>query len=287
MTSTTATRKRSVRFAASRLTLGAGTALFLIVLAIVFAFPMVWMALSAFKSNSEIYRNTWGLPEAWHAENFVAAWHSGVGNYVINSLIVTVASVAGVLVVAMLAAYALVRLPIPFAGSATLVVILGMLFPPTVALVPLASLFQAWHLQDNLGGIVLLYIAYQTPFMTFLIMTYMATLPVEMEEAARVDGANSFQILTLLIAPLCVPILITAGLLQFMFAWNEFPFALLLLDSEANKTLAVGLAGLQGRTMTNFPVLIAGMVIATAPMVVAFIIGQRQFIAGLAAGTGK
>jgi raffinose/stachyose/melibiose transport system permease protein len=280
-------RGRSARSATGRLVLSGGTGLILIGIAIVFLFPMVWMAVSAFKSNSEIYRNTWGLPESWHPENFVAAWNAGVGNYILNSIIVTLASVVGVLIVATLASYALVRLPIPFAGTATLVVILGMLFPPTVALVPLATLFQNLHLQDNLAGIILLYIAFQTPFMTFLISTYMATLPVEIEEAARIDGANTFQILTRLIVPLCVPILISAGLLQFMWAWNEFPFALLLLDSESNKTLAVGLTGLQGRTMTNFPLLLAGMTIATLPVVVAFMIGQRRFIAGLAAGAGK
>lgn len=259
----------------------------LLVLAASILGPLLWMILSGFKNNQELFGSAWALPTKLRWSNYVDAWNLGVVQYLANSIIVTAASIAGVVVVSAWAAYALVRLRIPLNTPITLFILGGMMLAPAVALIPLFRLMEALGLYNTLFALIILYVAYRIPFTTFLIRAYMVSMSREIEDAAYVDGASRWQIFWEIVFPLSRPILISAALLQALFAWNEFPFALVMINDSNLKTLPVGLLDMYSRLLTNFPVMFAGMTIAAVPMVVLFLIGQRQFIRGLAEGFGK
>jgi raffinose/stachyose/melibiose transport system permease protein len=250
-------------------------------------YPLFWMVMTGFKTTQELFSNSWGLPSQLRWSNFVDAWNQGVVRYLLNSLVVTVASIVTTVGLSALAAYALTRMRIPFSGPVTLAILGGMMLSPTVALIPLFRLISALGLVDTYWALIILYTAFRIPFTVFLIRAYMMTISREMEDAAVVDGASRLQIFWLVILPLSRPIIVSAALLQALFAWNEFLFALVFINSQDLKTLPVGLLDLQSRFLTNYPVMFAGLAIAALPMIVVFMIGQRQFIRGLAEGYGK
>jgi raffinose/stachyose/melibiose transport system permease protein len=267
--------------------LRAATYLLLVALAVAVIYPLVWMVLSGFKTNAELFGSAWGLPTQLRWGNFATAWSQGVVRYLFNSVLVTAVSIVGVVVFSAWAAYGLTRVRIPLAGPITLVILGGLMVAPTVALVPLFQLLNSLHLYNTLVGLIILYIAFRIPFSLFLIRAYMFTLPNEVEEAARVDGASNWQIFWRVVLPMSRPVLVSAALLQTIFAWNEFPFALVFINSGNLKTLPVGLLDMQSRLLTNWPVMFAALTLAALPMIIAFLIGQRQFIRGLAEGFGK
>src|SRR5919204_4774359 len=270
-----------------RRALRAATYLLLVALAVAVIYPLLWMVLSGFKTNAELFGSAWGLPRQLRWGNFATAWSQGVVRYLFNSVLVTAVSIVGVVVFSAWAAYGLTRVRIPLAGPITPVILGGLMVAPTVALVPLFQLLNSLHLYNTLVGLIILYIAFRIPFSLFLIRAYMFTLPNEVEEAARVDGASSWQIFWHVVFPMSRPVLVSAALLQAIFAWNEFPFALVFINSANLKTLPVGLLDMQSRLLTNWPVMFAALTLAALPMIIAFLIGQRQFIRGLAEGFGK
>lgn len=259
----------------------------LLVLVVIILYPMLWAVLNGFKSNLEIFGNPWGLPSTWHSENFGKAWDLGVARYLLNSIIVTGASVVTTILFSAMAAYALTRHRIPFAGAILVLILGGMMLAPTVALIPLFRLLQAIKIFNTYWALIILYTAFRIPFTVFLIRAYMITLSREMEDAAIVDGASRWQVFWLVIMPLSRPIIVSAALLQALFAWNEFVFALVFINDTSLKTLPVGLQQMQGRVLSDWPVLFAALVIASIPMIALFLAGQRQFIRGLSEGFGK
>jgi raffinose/stachyose/melibiose transport system permease protein len=259
----------------------------LIVFVVAIVYPLAWMVLSGFKSNAELFGDPWGLPSTWRVGNFVKAWNLGVVRYLFNSVFVTGISVVTTVLFSAMAAYSLTRFRIPFAGAITVLLLGGMMLAPTVALIPLFQLLQTLGIFNTYWALIVLYTAFRIPFTVFLIRAYMVTLSKEMEDAAIVDGASRWQIFWLVIMPLSRPIIVSAALLQALFAWNEFVFALVFINDTDLKTLPVGLLAMQGRVLSDWPVLFAALTLAAIPMVVLFLLGQRQFIRGLSEGFGK
>jgi raffinose/stachyose/melibiose transport system permease protein len=281
------TGRRRRRPSVASLLIRAVLILVLTALAVAVIYPLVWMLLSGLKSNSEIFGNAWGLPGAFRWHHFVEAWNQGVVRYLGNSVFVTAASIVLVTLFSSWAAYALTRLHIPFSQPLLLLILGGLMLSPTVALIPLFRLLQTLHIYDTYWALIILYTAFRIPFTTFLIRAYMLGLPREVEDAAVIDGANRWQTFWQVVFPLCRPIIVSAGLLQALFAWNEFAFALVFINNDALKTLPVGLVAMQSRLLTDWPVLFAGLAIAALPMMLLFLLGQRQFVRGLAEGIGK
>ena len=146
---------------------------------------------------------------------------------------------------------------------------------------------NSWWVAFTAQTMILPYIAFRLPITVFLIRAYLVTLPRELEDAAIVDGASHNQIFWRIIVPLSRPVLVSAALLQALFAWNEFPFALVFVNDADLKTVPVGLLDMQQRLTTDWPVLLAALTIAALPMVLLFLLGQRHFIRGLGEGYGK
>lgn len=260
---------------------------FLLCLIVVVVYPLAWMVLNGFKTNTELFGNPFALPLQWTWENYVAAWNRGVSNYVMTSILVTVTSTITTVFISAWAAYGLTRVDIPFSRTWSTIILGGLMLAPTVALVPLVKMFQALGLYNSFWALLILYTAFRIPFTTFLIRAYMIDLPREVDEAAEVDGASRWTAFWRIILPMCKPILISTVILHILFAWNEYLFAMIFLSGTDMQTLPVGLTSLMSKHGTDYPVVFAGMVIAAIPVVVLFFACQRFFVKGLADGVGK
>lgn len=274
---------RRIARIAGRLTLWIGLG----VLVVAVLYPLLWMVFSSFKSNQEVFASPWGMPGELRWENFGKAGSAGVVRYFVNSVLVTSASILTTVLLSAWAAYGLVRLRVPFGGTILGLLLGGLMLAPTVALIPLFGLLQQLHIYDSYWALIVLYTAFRIPFTTFLIRAYMIDIPSEVDEAATLDGCSPTQAFWQVILPMCRPILVSAALLQALFAWNEFVFALVFISTGDLKTLPVGLMDMQSRLLTDWPVQFAGLTMAALPMIVLFLIGQRQFLRGLTDGIGK
>ncbi|MEJ6489732.1 carbohydrate ABC transporter permease [Leucobacter sp. USCH14] len=260
---------------------------FLIGLAVIVIYPLLWMIFNGFKTNTELFGNPFALPQQWSWENYANAWNRGVSDFLTTSLLVTVVSTITTVLVSAWAAYGLTRVKIPFSAFWSGIILGGLMLAPAVALVPLVKMFQALGLYNTFWALMVLYTAFRIPFTTFLIRSYMIDLPMEVDEAAQIDGASRWKTFWRIILPMCKPILVSTVLLHVLFAWNEYLFAMVFTSSVGAQTLPVGLTSLMSKHGTDYPVVFAGMVIAAVPVVVLFLVCQRYFVKGLADGVGK
>ncbi|WP_458115789.1 carbohydrate ABC transporter permease [Arthrobacter sp. D2-10] len=260
---------------------------FLLGLAVVVIYPLLWMVLNGFKENAELFGNPFALPVTWDWENYANAWNRGVSNYLMTSVLVTVTSTIATVFISAWAAYGLTRVNIPFNRAIVTAILGGLMLAPAVALVPLVKMFQGLGLYNTFWALLILYTAFRIPFTTFLIRAYMIDLPREIDEAAKVDGATQWTTFWRVILPMCKPIIVSTVILHVLFAWNEYLFAMVFTSGTGVQTLPVGLTSLMSKHGTDYPVVFAGMVIAAVPVVLLFFLGQRYFVKGLADGIGK
>lgn len=260
---------------------------FLLGLAVVVLYPLLWMVVNGFKTNGELFDNPFALPVDWSFQNYQRAWNRGVSDYLMASVLVTVTSTIATVFISAWAAYGLTRVNIPLNKVLTALILGGLMLTPTVALVPLVQMFQAMGLYNSFWALLILYTAFRIPFTTFLIRAYMIDLPREVDEAAEIDGAGRWTAFWRIILPMCKPIITSTVLLHVLFAWNEYLFAMVFTNGSDVQTLPVGLTSLMSKHGTDFPVVFAGMVIAAVPVVLLFFFGQRYIVKGLADGIGK
>jgi trehalose/maltose transport system permease protein len=263
--------------------------LFLAVIVFYTVFPFYWAIVSSLKSGSELFKvEFWPSAPAW--DNYVAVFREQpFGRNILNSVIVAVSTVALSLSLAVAAAYALGR--IQFRGRTTLLfVVLGVsMFPQIAVLSGMFELIRAMGLYNNLLALTLSYMIFTLPFTVWVLTTFMRELPKELEEAAIVDGAKPFTIVTKVFMPLMGPALATTGLLAFIAAWNEFLFALTFTLSSEMRTVPVAIALISGASSFELPWgnIMAASVIVTVPLIVLVLIFQRAIVSGLTAGAVK
>ena len=260
----------------------------LAVLACIALAPLFVLAFNALKNPAEIGRNPLGPPSQVHIANFAQAWEQG--NFAItmrNSVLITIGTVLGVCVISGLAAYALSRLDLP--GSSGLVVYLfvGTTIPGQLFVIPLFFLWVRLGLVNTLVGLIIVYWALFTPFTTLLLRSYLLSLPRELEDAARVDGAGELQVLTWIVMPLAWPGVLVVALVAALMAWNEFFFAITFLQSQELKPVTTSFLAFQSRFSQNWALTSAAAIIVILPTLALFLVLQRQFIAGLTAGALK
>ncbi|MCM3409618.1 carbohydrate ABC transporter permease [Metabacillus litoralis] len=253
----------------------------------VIIFPLIWLCLSGLKSNRDFFLNTWSLPEEWLWGNYKAAWDAGVGDFFFNSVFVTVVSVTIILLLGAMAAYGLSRFQFKGQNMLLVIILSGLMLAPQVSLLPLYKLLQAVGLYNTYGALILPYVAFQLPFAIFLMRSYFLSIPKELEESAIIDGCNSWKVFWHIILPMGKPIIASAALLTGMFVWNEFMFALVFIEDSSLRTIPVGLMNLRSQLNTNFGIQLAGLAISALPMVIAYIMFQKQFVRGISAGGVK
>ncbi|HWI30591.1 MAG TPA: carbohydrate ABC transporter permease [Microbacterium sp.] len=255
--------------------------------AIVIAYPLFWMVVSSFKASTDIYADPWGLPTTWLVGNYAQAWERGISDYFLNSLIVTVTSTAATVLVAALCAFGMVRLRNRLADLIMIVMMGGLVVAPQVSLIPLYRLLDAMELLNTHWAMILPYVAFRLPMAVILIRSVFLAVPQELVDAATIDGCRSPQVLRHVYVPLSRSVLVTAAVLTAYFAWNEFLFAIVYVDSDAIRTIPAGLMAFRDALSTDWGVLLAGLVIAALPIIVVFVLLQRYFVAGVAAGSVK
>ena len=256
-------------------------------LAVICVYPMIWLFLNAFKTTNDMFAATWGLPKVWHWENFSTAWNYGISRYLLNSLVVTSATVVIELSLATMAAYALVVLNFRAKAAIYTLILGGAILPPEVSLIPLFRVMAETGLYNTYFALILPNVAFGLPFTTFLIRAYMTSIPGELREAALMDGAGEARIFREVYLPLCRPILASAGLISAMRVWNEFIFALTFVESESVKTVTIGVMSFAVALRADWGVLMAGLALSILPILATFLVMQRQFVGGLTSGAVK
>jgi multiple sugar transport system permease protein len=250
-------------------------------LALVMAMPLLWMVLTSLSSLEDTRRFPPGLPSALHFENFSQAWTEvPLGHWLLNSAIVSVVCVFSNLVLCSLAGYAFAR--IRFVGRRVLFILLlaTLMVPFQVVMIPTLLIIKYLGLVDSLPALIAPNLA--TAFGIYLLRQFFVSLPVELEEAAVLDGAGRVRILFGILLPLMGPPLTTLGVLTFLWTWNDFLWPLVVTSSPEVLTVQFGLASFQGSHFTNWPVLMAGTLISQLPVLVLFLLGQRYFVSSIA-----
>lgn len=251
-------------------------------------FPIYFMIVSAFKNKDAYIANKWGLPTALILDNFVTAF-SGEKFFIrfANSIILTVGSVGISLIIACLAAYAFARMDFPLKRGLFNLFISLMVIAPVVLIVPLFVSMVQWKMVNTYQGVILIYTGLMLPFSTYLMTNFFRTIPKEIVDAALIDGASSFGIFWRIFMPLSAPAVMTLIVVNALWVWNELLIALVFLQKDELKTLMVGIAALRSRNYVDIPATMAGLLIATIPIVILYMFGQKYFIRGLVSGAVK
>ena len=259
----------------------------LLIFALMILYPLFWMFVSSFKSYKEIYTNVWALPSEWHFENYASAWENGIQNYFLNSAYVTGFSILFTVMSGTMAAFVLARYRNRWIDAALLFIIGGLMMNPEVALIPLFEILTFFNLIDTRWALILTYVAYRLPLTIILIRAFFITVPKELSESALIDGCSEFGIYWRIYLPLSIPIVITSVIINAFYAWNEFLFATVFINSSELKTIPSGLMVFRDALRTDWGVLLSGMVIASVPMVILLIVLQKYLVRGLSEGSVK
>jgi len=265
-----------------------------------FRLPMVWTyALliivpllvvidSSFKSLGELFQNPLLPPATFTAANYVTlATQVPLGLYFLNSVIVTGSSVIAVIVFGSMIAYAVLRLPRKLSYALYAVFTVGLMVPSQANLISVYVEMSDLHLVDTLYGLILVEVAFLLPVAVFIMGGFMRSMSPEIMEAAKVDGANEWQMYYRIALPLTTPAIASTAIFGGVIVWNDLLFPLLLLKTNTNFTLPLALLSFSGEYQTNYPVIFAGVLLASIPVVVLYLFLQKYFIAGLTAGAVK
>lgn len=251
-------------------------------------YPIVWMFFDSLKSKAEFYTNIWGPPKVPIWSNYPDAWITGgIGTYFLNSVIVTASTVFIVVVVTAMAAYAFARLEFPGRNVLFLFFLSSMMIPHAVMTIPIFAVVSQLGLANTRLSMILVYSAGSVAFGTFILRAYFMAIPRELEEAAMIDGCTHIGAFFRVILPLARPGLATMLIFTGLGTWNEYFIGSILVRTEDLRTLPIGLVGFVEKYTTNYPQMFAALVMITVPVIVLYLLGQKQFQSGLTAGAVK
>jgi N,N'-diacetylchitobiose transport system permease protein len=259
------------------------------VVCLIWVFPIYWMLNTSFKTPANILTTTpQFLPAPFSLTNYIDAFtKSGFASSLANSLVVTLGTVAISIILGFLAAAALTKFRFFGRRSILISIICVQMIPGTALLIPLFLSFKSLGLLNNYFGLILAYVATVLPFSIWVLRSFFLALPDELEEAAKVDGANTFRILRSIYLPLVLPGLISTSVFAFINAWNDYITAYVMLQDQSKYTLPVWLVSFSTNEGTDYGGLIAASVLFSLPVVIFFMIVQRNLVTGMSAGAVK
>jgi raffinose/stachyose/melibiose transport system permease protein len=250
--------------------------------------PLLLTWFSAFKTDEQLLVSPYGLPLPPTLENVSEAWTVGrFSIYFKNSVIISVADVIGMVVISSLAGYAFARLRFPGQKVLLYGLLIGLTIPVAAIIIPLYVTMRDFGLLNTYGSVIVADIALASPIFVFIMRAFFRDLPLELEDAARVDGASEFQIFWQIMLPLARPGLMTVALLEFLWSWNDLLLPLVFLVSNDLRTLPLGMLFFQGQFTIDYGLMSAGVLILSLPVTVLFLIFQKDFVRGLASGALK
>lgn len=260
--------------------------LVLVVFAIVFLVPFVGIVLAALQGG--IASSGFALPTEWTLENFARAWErGGFNDLIVSSLIIEAMVVPATIVLAVLAGYGLAVLRPHGYRRVTTAFVIGLTLPTELVVIALYYNLSSAGLTNNYLGIALAEIALFLPFGVFWMSNYLGSIPRELVESGRIDGAGDFRVLRTLLLPISIPAVTTLAVLFFVWAWNQFLIVLVLMQSPDKRTATAGLGYFVGEYSTDVPLLSAASLIVIVPVVIVYLIFQRSFVAGVTQGAIK
>ncbi len=263
--------------------------IYLAVLAVIAAFPLVWILLSSVKSKGEITSDpTAFFPKEFTLDHFKTVFGQlGFGQNIVNSILVAGATTLVAITIAALGAYGVVRFFPRFGKTLTRVLVTTYMFPPILLAVPYSIIMGKIGLMNNRVGLVIVYLSFSVPYAIWLLVGFFQTVPLDIEEAARVDGANKLQVFYMVALPIVAPGIVAVAIYTFINAWNEFLYSLILMNSSEKMTVAVALKSLEGQEVLDWNVMMAASAVVVIPSVIFFMLIQKKIAGGLAAGSVK
>ena len=261
---------------------------FLVLMAIIYIVPLIWVFLVSFKTNSEIFTNPFGLPESFYLDNFTFALTAGkLGVATLNSAIVCITTLILSMIIGSMAAFAISRLRWKLSKVCLTYFLIGMMIPIHCVLIPLFTRFAKIGLSNNLLGLIIPYVTFSLPVTIYIMTGFFENLPNELIEAACIDGASIYQIFSKVMLPLSKTGLFVTGLMTFVANWNELLLAMVFISDEAKKTLPVSLSKFVGPYNTNYSQMFAAIIIAIIPTIIVYCAFSNQIVEGLTAGSVK
>ncbi|WP_318617152.1 carbohydrate ABC transporter permease [Sporosarcina sp. YIM B06819] len=250
--------------------------------------PILFAILASFKTNIEIFTSPFSLPKSWSFDNIIKAWNLGnFKTYFLNSAFVTIIGMIIVVLVACPAGYAFAQLT--FRGNNILfyLILLGMALPVQAIIIPIFYQLRSMGLVDSLSGVTLVSAGLALPFSIFLMRNTFRDVPKELRESSTIDGASEWRTFLSVMLPLAKPGVVALLIFTFMNIWNDFLLPLVLLKSQENFTISLGLYSFQGEQATNYALIFGGTVISMIPSIIVFLIFQRSFVEGMSEGANK
>jgi raffinose/stachyose/melibiose transport system permease protein len=250
--------------------------------------PLLLAWFAALKSDQQLLTSPWGPPLPPTLDNLREAWTVGrFSVYFRNSLIISIADVIGMVAIASLAGYAFARLRFPGQRIILYLLLIGLTIPVAAIIIPLYLTMRDFHLLNTYGSVIVADIALAAPIFVFIMRAFFKDLPKELDDAARIDGANEFQIFWQIMLPLARPGIMTVALLEFLWSWNDLLLPLIFLVTDDLRTLPVGMLFFQGRFTIDYGLMSAGVLILSLPVTILFLVFQHDFVKGLASGALK
>ena len=251
--------------------------------------PLLAVLLTSIRSGEDLNMgNYWGWPKEWKFSNYIEIFQATpLTRYLINTVVITLPAVFCAIALATLGGYALAKFK--FRGNLLMFCIFvgGNFVPFQILMVPVRNMTLRFGLLDTYWALILFHLAFQTGFCTLFMRNFISTLPNALIESARVEGVNEFKIFWYIIVPLLRPALAALAVLLFTFVWNDYFWALVLVQSDTVKPITTGIASLRGQWLASWQLISAGSIVAALPPVAMFFLLQRQFIAGLTLGAVK
>ena len=251
-------------------------------------FPLAFSALSSFKNTTGILSDPFSLPEIFSFENYrYAIEHAQILRAVWNSIVYAAASTAIIILVSMLAAYALTRLKFGFSSVCSMFFVAGITLPIYAALVPLSQMMTRLHLRDTVIGLVLVYVAVNLSFAIYMLSGYMKGISRELDEAARIDGCSTGQILFKIIMPLMIPAITSAAIITFLRIYNDLILAILFMSKKEMQTVSIALLSFKSESYVDYGGSFAGIILSIIPLVLLYIMFQNKIMGGMTDGAVK
>lgn len=262
---------------------------FLVILTVLWLIPIFAALITSVRTMDDITINGfWSLPREITFNNFVEAWQKArVNQYLLNSFIITIPSLIGMLFLSSLSAYALARFRFKLNYPIYFMFVAGTMLPFQILLLPVFRLSNSLGIYNTYTSLILIHTAFQLGFCTFVLRNFMKTVPSEIFEAGKVDGAGEFRLYWQIMLPLSLPSLAALATLEFTWVFNDYLWAIILLSSDSLRPVTAGLATLRGQYTTDWTVITAGALLATLPTIIVFVFLQRYFIQGLTLGSNK
>lgn len=262
--------------------------IFLVIMAVIYLLPLLWMVLVSIKDDTEIFTNPFGFPEVVQLGNYIFAWTAGkLGIALKNSAIVCVITLVITMFIGAMASFALGRMKFKLSGLVMTYFLMGMMIPIHCILIPLFKNFSSMGLSNNLWGLILPYITMGLPTTIFIMTGFFSGMPNEMFEAACIDGCSIYKSFFTIALPLSKTGLFVTGLMTFVGNWNELLLAMVFISDDNKKTLPVSLSKFVGPYNTNYTQMFAAIIISILPTIIVYCIFSNQIVDGLTAGAVK